>query len=153
MDRSSRLFVQISPLRRVLWILGLAAVVGGILLHLTHVPPDITLNNYEQIAPGMTVEQVTAILGAPPGGYGMCWCDGPEGWIRQQWTGEKKEFREWVTKQGAITVSFTAESRACGKAFYGCLDRSQKPRKRTLWTWMTQRVFPRPHGEYGYVHF
>ena len=65
------------PRRRRLLLFGLGAaaavLAGGVFLRAQLPRPGVTVANYQRIRDGMTVAEVEAILGGPPGTY-----DGPD---------------------------------------------------------------------------
>jgi hypothetical protein len=99
--------------KKLLWT-GIAAGLAVALYFLVRPPApkhNFDRTSFEKINKGMTLAEVEAILGGPPGDYTtrptISECD--VGWG----PGEK----EWVSDEGAISVWFDPEGRILGASF------------------------------------
>jgi hypothetical protein len=99
------------PLLLCLALLALVGLSGGLLVLLTHPRHRINQESYERIKEGMTLEEVEAILGGPPGNYTR----GRYGMLPYLALPLKplpRVLHEWLGEEAAIYVWFDLEGRA-----------------------------------------
>jgi hypothetical protein len=121
--------------RRLLLALGLTACVGlaGLLVWLNSRTPHINTQTFEQICPGMTVAEVEAILGVPPGDYTggkvkIYHEEVREGVRRGNVVGPGDHYTEWVGEEIAVLVWLDDDGKVARKEW---LDiRHVAPRRR-----------------------
>jgi hypothetical protein len=129
--------------RRRLFLLGgliLFLGTGVLIWDLTHPNPQIDRDHYVQIKDGMTLAEVEAIIGAPPGNYGGCnpnayLTQACHGWVCHLFIGHglrltmtldelEKELGEgrivvWTGPQFAIAVHLDGQDRVIGSGLGG----------------------------------
>jgi hypothetical protein len=74
---------------------------------------DITFENSERIHDGMTLPELEAILGGPPGDYRTQDREPRE----FQYTGIQGTLRTWLADDGIVLIWFDAKGRVCGIVF------------------------------------
>src|SRR4051812_8749026 len=99
-------------------LLGLSLLGGLVVLSvacgywLTRPTPRVTEESFAEIQPGMTIEQVEAIIGGPPGNYSGRPAQGayPLGCVPMEWDhcqfGPGPSGVEWVGPDMAIAVRY-----------------------------------------------
>src|SRR5262245_49034194 len=91
-------------------LLLVAAVV--VYLHLTSPPPAVSPEASDRIAVGMTWEEVHAVVGAHPGGYGCFLGPGTE---LSAGAGPLARTDRWGSPHGLLNVGYDATGRVCRK--------------------------------------
>jgi hypothetical protein len=107
--------------RRILRLgmITVAALAGIATLLLSWPVARISRESAARITPGMTVEQATAVVGAPPG-----WYDGV-GMISTNAPSTKGDWHEWTGSQGTIILYPDAGGRVARATFYPALSLEQ----------------------------
>ena len=109
--------------RRLLGALALVGLAAGLVVWLMPPRPGITRDNYERLRAAMTLAEVEAVLGGPPGNYSRLpdreaglWAldpDDPEV-SRQYFRGREV----WVGQELAVAVWFNDHQRVVRKAAF-----------------------------------
>jgi hypothetical protein len=115
----------------------LAALVLLICYVLMRSPLHVTEDNYDRITWGMSLEEVSAVVGGPPGDYRS----GPTqhaadstGYIQDWWRAGQPDIWSWRTDTGWLVVYFGDEG-AAQKYFERWERISQTPIDNLLWRW------------------
>jgi hypothetical protein len=106
-----------------------AAIVAVIWLPATR--SQINQNNYDRIQDGMTLSEVNAILGVPPGDRRTREVMNPQKvapeetwWRHDNHSCSSAEY--WVSDEGWIWVGFSSDGRAVGKRFSNSEDATRR---------------------------
>jgi hypothetical protein len=141
---AARLFVRLSLSRRLIHVAGgVCLIVAWVLCVADPACPEITRETYGRIREGMTLRQVSAIVGAPPGHWGWWWRSWDAECTEESWAGKGVAWKSWDTPEGNLTVHFTADWRACAKGFS---EPGLSRRERTLREKLRLYVFRKLHG-------
>jgi hypothetical protein len=122
---------------------GSCLIIVGVLFVGDPACPEITREAYGRIHEGMTLRQVSAVVGAPPGNWGWWWRCWDADWTEEAWGGKAMAHKEWSTAEGNLVVHFTADWRACAKGFS---EPSPHRRERTFSDKVRLYVFRKLHG-------
>lgn len=132
---------------RLFWLafaacLGLAGFWGVRLLTPRH---RINHGSFEKIQVGMTLEEVEALVGVPPGDY----ASGPyhlASLCRFGWGGKQRLLVSWVGNEGQIQVLVDNEKKVCGSmwADISLLEESNIIEKLRCWMGLNEPVGSQP---------
>jgi hypothetical protein len=115
----------------------LAALLLLICYVLTRSPVHVTEEHYNRITWGMSPEEVSAMVGGPPGDYRTGPTHKPAdstGGIQQWWRSGQPDIQYWRTDTGWLVVHFGDEG-AAQKSFERWERVPQTPINNLLWRW------------------
>jgi hypothetical protein len=130
------------------WVPVLSALFVGY-LHLTSPPPSISRATYEQIAAGMSEQEVEGLIRARPGAYGCFWNVGQR--LGEEW-GRAQRWVWWGDSYGILSVGYDAEGRVCSKKL--AYHPGGTPRTPDQWPWwrrLFDRSVPSAQPIYGFI--
>lgn len=97
------------------------AIIGCIVVDWCITPRQrVTRQMHDQIRAGMSLQEVEAILGFPPGYYaaGPIWLEWGSSWLRFDDAPQPPSERFWITPSGAILVALNAEGLVAGTSYH-----------------------------------
>jgi hypothetical protein len=134
------------------WLFGIGSLIGVGLVTLVAcwLPPRSPINRdaFERIEIGMTVAQVEAAIGLPPGDYGTRWIRVPvlsadaedEFWR----LAHEKKYISWSSDEGEILIRVSPEGVVTNKMFYKLVGSPRETPWERLLRWIGGMPEPEP---------
>lgn len=126
--------------RRLLQVVaaGLLVLVGAAAFALWPRPSRVTRENFSRISTGMTLPEIEAILGGPPGDYRTVPTTAPRGWHGREGIHVSGEFciavtHVWHGDSGEIEVDFDPSGKVCTASFETRIRDDRGPLGWLLW--------------------